>query len=443
MKTERPRVSKPAEWTTPEGMRVMLEESHALPIVDFHLALRTGSVHDPKGREGTTRVTWRMVRMGTKSLRGPDVEEAIARLGGRLSIEVSTSYVSIHGAVIRRNLEPFFALVARVVREPSFRAADLTQVRREMLAELVAMRDNDRALAAKSFRRRLFHGHPYGRPVAGTERTLRAIGRQDLAAAHAKSFVAKNIVLGVSGDVLREELESLVDRHFRGLSRSAAPKERIPAPKAKKGRHVVVVDKPDRTQTQVFIGTLGSRAGDPFYYPLVVGNAAFGGTFTSTLMQEVREKRGWSYGAYSRVGTDRQRDAWYMYTFPGAEQVADCISLELDLMERLVDRGVPARDHGFARRYLLGSHCFDVDTAQKRLEPRIDEDIYGMPEGYFSDYEQHVRRVSRDGSNEAIRSCLSAKDLCIVLTATAKSVVPALEKLPGVRSVDVIPHTSV
>ena len=424
-------------------MRVLLEESHALPIVDFHLALRTGSVHDPKGREGTTRVTWRMVRMGTKSLRGPDVEEAIARLGGRLSIEVSTSYVSIHGAVIRRNLEPFFELVARLVREPSFRAADLTQVRREMLAELVAMRDNDRTLAAKSFRRLLFEGHPYGRSVAGNERTLRAIGKRDLAAAHAKSFVAKNIVLGVSGDIERGELEALVDRHFRGLSRAAPPKDRVPAPKAKRGRRVLVVDKPDRTQTQVFIGTLGSRAGDPSYYPLLVGNAAFGGTFTSTLMQEVREKRGWSYGAYSRVGTDRQRDAWYMYTFPGAEQVADCIALELELMERLVDRGVPARDHGFARRYLLGSHCFDVDTPQKRLEPRIDEDVYGMPDGYFTEYERHVRAVSRDRSNEAIRRTLSAKDLCVVLTATAKTVVPALEKLPGVRSVDVIPYTSV
>lgn len=430
-------------FVTKDGMRVLLEESHALPLVDFQLVLRTGSVHDPEGLEGTTRVTWRMVRMGTKSMQGHEVEEAIARLGGRLSIDVSTSYVAIHGAVIRRNVEPFFELVSGLVRRPAFRVADLTQVRRELLAELIAMRDNDRTLAAKSFRRALFAGHPYGRPVAGTRETLRAIRRGDLAACHARHFVGKNLVLGVAGDLGRAELESLVARHLSGLPRGAVPKEHVPAPKRKKGRRVIVVDKPDRQQTQVFIGMLGTRAGDPRYYPLVVGNAAFGGTFTSKLMQEVREKRGWSYGAYSRVGSDRQRDAWYMYTFPGATQAVDCIELELDLLDSLVTDGVSSRDHGFARRYLVGSHCFDVDTPAKRLEPRVEEDVYRLPAGYLTDYERHVRGVRREDANEALGKTLSSKDVLIALTATAKDVVPGLERLPGVGSVDVIPHTKI
>jgi zinc protease len=432
-----------AAWTTPDGMRVLLEESHALPLVDFQLVLCTGSVHDPEGFEGLTRVLWRMIRMGTKSLRGPEVEEAIARLGARLSIDVSTSFVAIHGAVIRRNLEPFLELVASLLRSPAFRTTDLKQVRREHLAELVALRDSDRSLAARSFRRLLFAGHPYGRPVTGTERTLRRIARDDLVTAHARHFVGRNLVLGVAGDLTPPELESLIERHLSGLSRKKPPADRVPAPKRPRGRRVLVVDKPDRAQTQVFIGTLGSKAGDSLYYPLVVGNAAFGGTFTSKLMQEVREKRGWSYGAYSRVGTDRQRDAWYMYTFPGAAQAADCIRLELDLLEGLLDRGVSTRDHGFARRYLTGSHCFDVDTAAKRLEPRVDEIVYDLPAGYFQDYERQVRGVSRAVANDALGKRLSSRDLCIVLTATAKDVVPALEQLPGVRSVDVAPHTTV
>ncbi len=132
-----------------------------------------------------------------------------------------------------------------------------------------------------------------------------------------------------------------------------------------------------------------------------------------------------------------------MWTFPGSSQVVDCIRLELDLLDRLVERGIPARDHRFARRYLANSHCFDVDTASKRLEPRIDEDLFDLPIGYYEQYEDRVRAVTRQQSNDAIRARLSSRDLCIVLTATASEVVPALEQLPGVRSVDILPHTSV
>lgn len=441
--TRKARNGSAATWETGEGLRVMIEESHALPLVDVELVLRTGSVHDPEGLEGLTRVAWRLVRMGTRRLRGHDVEEAIARLGARLSIEISTSYVAIHGAVIRRNLEPFFELLAGLVRAPAFRAADLTQVRREMLAELVAMRDNDRTLAARSFRRFLFQGHPYGRPVSGTAETLRAIRRSDVVEAYDRFFLGRNMLLAVAGDVTRGAIERLVERHLAGLPGGRPPRDRVPAPKRQKGRRVLVVDKPDRTQTQVFVGTLGCKAGDPHYYPLVVGNAAFGGTFTSRLMQEVREKRGWSYGAYSRMGTDRQRDAWYMWTFPSAHQVVDCIRLELDLLDDLVAHGVSAGDHRFARRYLVNSHCFDVDTAPKRLEPRIDEDIFGLPAGFHHQYEKRVRAVTRTQANEALRRRLSSRDVGIVLTATAKDLVPELEKLPGVRSVETIPYTSV
>ena len=430
-------------FDTEDGLRVLLEESHALPIVDLQLVFRTGSTLDPEGMEGLTRTAWRLARMGTAKLRGPEVEEAISRLGGRMSIEVSTSYVAIHGAVIRRNLDPFIELIASLVRRPAFRAKDLAQVKRETLADLISMRDNDRVLAARTFRRMLFEGHDYGRPVSGTAETVRALQRSDVVDSYDRALVADNMLLGIAGDVTREDVERLVHDHFAGLPRGKRPVQRSKAPRLRRGRRVRVVDKPNRSQTQLFVGTLGTRAGEEHYYPLVVGNAAFGGTFTSRLMQEVREKRGWSYGAYSRLGTDRQRDAWYMWTFPGSDQVVDCIRLELELLENLVEKGLSAKEHRFARTYLANSHCFDVDTAAKRLDPRIDEDLFDLPIGYYEGYEDRVRAVTREQSNDSIRARLSARDLCIVLTATAADVVPELEKLPDVRSVDVVPHTSV
>jgi zinc protease len=425
---------------TAAGLSVVLEESHAIPIVDFEIILRTGSVHDPVGLEGLMRLAWLTLRKGTKRLGTAEVEEAISRLGGRLAIEVSTSYVRIHTTVIRRNLEKFLELIAHLVREPAFRASDLAQAKRETRADLIGLRDHDRALAGRWFRRTLYHGHPYGRPLMGQEKTIGKVRPEHLRRTWEQHFTAKNALFAASGDVSRDELLALVDRFFGGLPHRAAPKERVGVPKGVRGRRVVVVDKPERTQTQVYIGTLGIAAGDPRYYALSVANTAFGGTFTSKLMQEVREKRGWSYGAYSRFGADRQRDAWTMSSHPSSEQLVDCIALELDLLEGFVHGGVPRHDHAFAKKYMVNSHCFALDTAPKRLEPKIDTNIYGLPDDFYDDYEKKVKKVTLDASRAAVREILSTHDVVIALTATAKDVTPALEKLPGVRSLDVVPY---
>jgi len=422
------------------GLPVTVEESRALALVDFEILLRTGAALDPAGKEGLTRAVFRTLRMGMRGVNSASVEERIASLGGALGFEISTSFVRVHGAVIKRNIEPFFALVTELLREPAFRAKDLAQVKRATRAELHRVRDNDRALAGRWFRRTIYAGHPYGRPLAGTADAISRLTVEDLRAHHRKHLVASNILVGFSGDIDRPEAEGLVAKYLSGLSRRKAPTERLPRPKKRAGRHVVVVDKPARTQTQICIGTLGIAVGDPRYFPLQVANTAFGGTFTSTLMQEVREKRGWSYGVHSRFGADRQRETFTMWSHPGVSDAVDCIALELDLLDRWVGGELRQKQISFAKKYLLNSHCFEVDTATKRLEPRLDVELFGLPHDYWERYEEQIRGVKLGPAKTALAEVLSPDDLIISLTATADDVVPGLEALPGVRSVEVIPY---
>jgi zinc protease len=422
------------------GLAVTIEESHALPLVDFELLFRTGGVQDPAGAEGLTRTTFRTLRRGTRRMNGPAVEEAIARLGARLGIDISTSYVRVHGSVIKRNLEPFFALVASLLAAPAFRAADLAQAKRETKAELDRLRDSDRALAGRWFRRTLYAGHPYARSLAGTTNSLQKTSVDDLRACYARHVVAPNLLIGFSGDVDRAEATRLVETHLGFLPTRVAPLERIAAPRQKPGRRAIVVDKPARTQTQVCIGTLGIAAGDRRYFPLEVANTAFGGTFTSTLVQEVREKRGWSYGVYSRIGMDRQRDTFTMWSHPSAADAVACIALELELLERFTSGGLRKKDFDFAKKYMANSRCFEVDTAPKRLEPRLDVALFGLPTGYWDEYEKHLAAVTLSASRKAVAEVISPDDLVIAITATASDIVPSLEKLPGIRSVEVVPY---
>jgi zinc protease len=422
-------------------MRVVLEESHTLPLVDVELTLRNGSVIDPPDLAGLTRLTWRVVRMGSRGFDANDVEEAISRMGARLVIETAPSYVRLHGVVIERGLEPFLELLSKLLRAPAFRSADLAQAKREAQADLVARRDSDRSLAARAFRSRLFGDHPYGRSALGTRESIRRIRRDHLRSHWEGGFVAENLVFGVAGAVTPDGLRRLVSRHFSDLPRGRIPSVRLRAPRRARGRRIVVVDKPDRTQTQVYVGTLGIRMSDPLYYPMLVANTAFGGTFTAPLMQEVREKRGWSYGAYSRLGADREREAWTMWTHPSTEDAVDCIELQLELLERFIESGPSRAEHAFAKKHLVNSHCFDVDTPSKRLEPFIDADLFAMPLDFYTGFERRVRAVKRAHSIDATKERLSSDDVTIALVATARDVVPRLERIARLKSLEVVPHT--
>lgn len=425
-------------FVTPDGVVVFLEESHTLPLVDFELCLRTGTTFDPPGKEGLTRIVWRALRMGTKHLSSREVEDGIARLGARLGMEVSSSSVRIRAVVIRRNLEPFLELLATLLREPAFRPADLAQAKRETYADMISLRDNDRALAGRHLRRLLFADHPYGRSVVGSRTTVGAIRRDDVRENHETHLCGKNLIFGFAGDLTRQDLETLLARHFSDLPRGRPPRMRLPAPQIARGRRIRIIDKPERTQTQMVMGTLGSKVGDRHHDALSVASTAFGGTLTSPLWLEVREKRGWSYGAASRLGADRAREAFTVHTFPTAEHTVECAALELSLLDHFVAHGVSAAEHRLAKRYLINGHCFDLDTPGKRLEVKVDHELFGLPADHLATYERRVRGVTRAASAEAVRARLSSRDMVIAVVATAKDVADGLAALPGVTDIDVV-----
>lgn len=430
-------------WTTELEMVVLLEESHAIPLVDVELVIKSGALHDPPGREGLARLTARMMRMGTKRMHAEEADEEIDAMGASMSAEVGHGTLRIHASVIRRNLPRLLELLGQFVSAPAFRAKDLGIIARETIADLLSQRDNDRWLAGRAFRKHLFGEHPYARPSVGSAESVATILRKDLVGFHEAHVVGSNMVLGVAGDVTEEELRPLVEQAFTKIARGVAPEAPLPVPALAKGRRVLVVDKPERTQTQVYIGTLGTRLADPLFYPLLVANSAFGGTFGSRLVREVRSERGFSYSASSRLAADKQRDTWSLYTHPSMENAADCIALELDLVTDFIERGVTSSELSNARDYLVKSHAFDRDTAPKRLEPRLDAEVQGMPADFYRQFVSHVDSVTLPLANEAVRARLSHEDLSIVVVATAGPLVDRLGRLSGVRDLSLIPFDRV
>ena len=432
-----------ARFKTPGVTLLLVEQEHALPIVHISIILRTGAVHDPQGLSGLTRLTARMLRMGTRKLDQASVDERIDALGSHLGIGCAASYVQIGGAVVAHNLEPFFELVCELIKHPAFRANDLLRAKRETQAELMSICDDDRALAARHFRAFTLGQHPYGRPIAGTSVSIDRITSRDVRGHYKRHFVSGNVIVGMAGAVTPERAHELVETYLR-LPRGKAPRDRVPPPNLlDTGRRILIVDKPERTQTQIIIGTLGSHVSDPDHTSLQVANVVFGGLFTARLTHEVRSVRGLSYGASSSLGHDRQRELWSMWTFPSAKDARSCIDLQLRLYDEWIQKGVTPSELRVAKNFLIKSHAFEVDTAQKRLDQSVESELFELPADYHTGFSARVAQVTRETANAALRKRLSRRDQAIVVVATAQQLQPQLHKLPRVRELRVVPFDRV
>ena len=402
------------------SVRFFYEPGPGLGFVDLVLAFDAGAVSDPDGREGLTLLTLRLMRCGTVGRTRAEVDAEVERLGAHLEVGAGLHRVSIRGRVIRENLEPFARLLLDLLLEPALREEDFAQAQRLLVAETIARRDDDQELAGRAFRRALFGGGRLGRPSSGTVASLRRITRDDCARRHRELCARDRVVVAVAGDVGEEEARRrLLDPLAALPERSDAPRFDDP-PAPPRGVRAVLVDKPDRTQAQVYLGHLGPKPGREHHDGLLVSSIAFGGTFSGRLMQEVRVRRGWSYGAYSRLTRSRTDDSWYVWIFPTARDLGPCLQLVRGMLRDLRQDGVTADELAFARGYLVGSSVFLIDTPADRLERRIEVDLLDFPADYYAGLRGRVEAVTIEQAHAATSACVRPDDLVVAVVCTAR-----------------------
>jgi zinc protease len=158
------------------------------------------------------------------------------------------------------------------------------------------------------------------------------------------------------------------------------------------------------------------------------------------MTQEVRAKRGWSYGAYSSLPIDRRRQAFSMWTFPKAEDAAPCIQLQLEMLHALRDKGITPKELSWAKKYLVRSHAFALDTASKRVGLLLDSALYGLPAGYYEDYIERIKAVTLEQANAAVVKRLSEDDLRVTVVGTAAQIGDAVKAaVPNLASSEIVP----
>jgi zinc protease len=424
-----PKVSLPPITTRqlPNGLKLMIVEQHELPLADFVLLVGSGSTADPASKPGIANLLSAMLREGTTSRKSLEIADQIAFLGIRLSPTSSweSSTLSLHTPTAQ--LDSALALFADVALHPSFPANEFERVRKTQLTELLQLRDQGAAIASIAFPAIIYgSAHPYGAPAQGTEASVRALTTGDLQSYYQANFRPNNATLIVVGDVTPAQVEQKINALFGGWQRADIPQINYSEPPKSGTTTIYLIDKPGAAQSSFRIGAIGVPRSTQDYFALTVMNTILGGSFSSRLNQNLRETRGYTYGAGSRFDMRRAAGPF----LASAEIVtAKSDSALLEFMKELngIRQVVPPAELSRAKRYLQLQLPGNFETTQQIAAALVPVALYGLPLDYYNNYVQNIEGVTQADVARVAQQYINPGSLAIVIVGDRKTIEPGLK----------------
>ncbi|MBA4804846.1 MAG: insulinase family protein [Brevundimonas sp.] len=415
-----------AERTLPNGLRVIVAKSTDLPIMNAQLVLGGGAAADPADRPGLAGLTAGLATQGAGGRSAPEIARTLealgANIGGGAGADATQMFVSAPIA----SAEAVGAVLADVVQRPDFAEAEVARSRTQAVNALRVNYRQPGPLASAVLNRLLYGASPYGAPSSGTPASVAAITRDEIVAFHDRWWRPDNATVIVTGGMEPEAAFAWAEQVLGGWERPAAPKptvgNRAGAPA---GPRVVVVDLPGAGQAAVTAAVRAPRRADAGYYPLAVANAVLGSGQNGRLFQEVRAKRGLSYGAYSSLGARAEGGALVASTQTKNESAAEVVGLVLAEFDRLARE--PVADQAVTDReaFITGGFQRSLETTGGLGGLLADAVVNGLPLSEIGAYPQKIAATTPDSLREAAR-VVSAEEAVVVVVGQADMFIDAL-----------------
>ena len=406
--------------TLDNGLTVILMPYAKVPVVHFRLIVRGGSASDPAGHEGLAAMTTSLMREGTATRTAEQIARSIDFVGGSLSVDAGLDYCAATTEVLSKDVDTALALLSDVVLAPSFPEEELERERKQRLAGLDAMKEEPAAVVSLVFSRSVYGSHPYGAQRNGTRRSIGEVTQADLRRFHASTFVPQNAVLAVVGDFAPGDMMTRVRNAFSAWRRGEAPAVALDRPVPLTGRRVVLIDKPDATQTQIRFGNTGIDIRDPDYFPVMVANTVFGSGFTSRLIEELRVKRSLTYSASSSFPAALHGGSFGIGTFTKNATMGEALDVIIAELKKYRTSGATNDEIEKAKNYITGNFARSLQTPGALAQRVTDIEVYGLPPDHFATYVEKVGRVTQKSLKEAVTRHFTVDDRVIVLLGPAR-----------------------
>lgn len=403
-------------WRTDNGARVYFVAAAQLPIVDVRVLFDAGSARDGD-TPGLARLTSAVLQEGTTERDAQALHETLAELGARLSADTGRdqAWVGIRTLSAPERLAPAADLLAELLASPAIAPA---VVARERDRQLVRLRERAQSLSARLDDRlwaAVYRGHPYATPVEGLPGRVADLDAGDVRAFHRRHYVAANAVVAIVGDLTRASARALAERVSAPLPRGEAPAP-LPAPVPLAPEPIEIREARDTNQVHLGIGQPGVAVGDPDYYALYLANHVLGGGgFISRLFAEIRERRGLSYGAWSRLEPQRQPGLFSARLATRADQAGPALQALREVIERFVADGPTEQELQRSRRNIIGGFPLRLDSNAKQLEYIAFIGVHALELDYLDRFPERIAQVTRAQALAAVRRHIDPARMATVL----------------------------
>ena len=415
------------ERTLPNGLKLVVVEQHELPLVDVALVIKSGSEADPAGKKGLATLTANLLDEGAGNRDALALAEEIAYLAIQIgtSAGFDRSTVSLH--TTRATLDSALRLMADVALRPTFAEKEFSRIRSERMTALMQEADRGPVMADRAFAAIVFgESHPYGNTTSGTPEAVESLTRDDVVNFWKTRYRPNNATLVMVGDLTVAEAEQRALAAFGSWERGEVPAPVAAAPQAANGTTIYIVDKPKAAQTSFRIGSVGVARSTKDYFPLMVMNTALGGSFTSRLNQNLRETKGYTYGAGSSFSMRRQPGPFVA----NAEVVAEKTDSALvEFMKELnrIRTPIPAAELAKTKRYLQLGYAERFESTRDIAMQVAGLAPFDLPLSTLGAYNSGVGAVTGADVQRVARQYLDPSKLAIVVAGDRATIEPALK----------------
>lgn len=406
-------------WETKNGARVFYVPATELPIVDLHIVFDAGAARDTD-KPGLALLTNALLPEGAGDMNADTIAERFDDLGANFSNSShrDMSVFKLRSLSNNKQLDPAIKTIATILAAPSFPKNALDRERNRLLIGLQGRKQSPGALADEAFFKALYGSHPYASMPSGNEKSVKSLARDDLIKFYKQYYVAKNAVISIVGDIDRSEAESLANRLTDKLN-SGERATALPLVDARDEASTTRINHPS-SQTHLLVGQPGIKRGDPDYFSLYVGNHILGGSgLVSRISNEIREKRGLSYSAYSFFSPMRLQGPYQIGLQTRNDKSGEALQVLKNTLKDFVINGPTQNELDAAKKNITGGFALRIASNKKVINYIAMIGFYDLPLNYLDTFNTKVQSITLEQIKEAFKRRIFPEKMVTVIVGGA------------------------
>ena len=416
--------------TLSNGLAVWLVEEHKLPLVAFNLVLQSGAACDPADRPGLATLTAELMDAGTKTMDALQIADRLDFIGTSLRISANVDGTSASLMTLSKHLDEALAIYTEVLTTPTFPQKEFDRIKKQRLTSLLQQKDRAAVTATIAFNHILYgSNHPYGNDPSGTEASVTAMTRDDVAKFYESYYRPNNGTLIVVGDVTLKEFLPRLEKSFAGWKNAPFPAAAIAKAPEQGTRKVYLIDKPGAPQSEIRIGYPCLSRSTPDFFPVQVLNRLLGGQFSSRINMNLRERHGYTYGARSVFVLNKQAGPFYASGGFVSTKTDSSIRELLHEIDRTCKDGVSSEELEFGKRGMIGAFALGFETPMQIAAGLQNIVLYNLPENYFNTYLQNIDAVTLEEVQKVAKRYLDSSKMSVVVVGDVKEIRKGIEAL--------------